>query len=147
MKRLAPRTIRRISRAHGWLWRLAGGKLGDAFGAAPFMLLATKGRTSGQRRTTPVLYLEEGRDLIIVASFGGNDAHPAWYLNLVNCPRAEVIIKGVCRTVFAQEVSEEEKQRLWPRLVELYPPFERYRRRTSRKIPLVRLSISEKNKR
>lgn len=143
IERLKPRTIRRIGRAHAWLWRLTNGRLGDAFGTAPFMLLATKGRKTGQWRSTPVLYLDNGRDLLIVASFGGNDNHPVWYLNLLDCPEAEVTIKESRVRVVAQEISAEEKQRLWPRLVKLYPPFESYRRRTSRNIPVVRLSPLE----
>jgi len=104
------------------------------------MLLATKGRKSGRPRTTPVLYLEDGDDLIVVASFGGNDMHPAWYLNLESCPQAGVTIKGERRKVLAHVLSPEEKKIVWRRLVKRYPNFAVYQRRTSREIPLVRLS-------
>jgi deazaflavin-dependent oxidoreductase (nitroreductase family) len=87
-----------------------------------------------------VLYLEDGDDLIVIASFGGNDVHPAWYLNLQRCPEAEVIVKGECRRLLAQEVSPEEKKRIWPRLVRMYPNFAVYQKRTNRDIPLLRLS-------
>ncbi|MGH7831439.1 MAG: nitroreductase/quinone reductase family protein, partial [Candidatus Binatia bacterium] len=130
---------RLIGRLHAWLSRLAGGRLEKALGRAPFMMLTTKGRKSGRPRTTPVLYLEDGPDLIVVASFGGNDMHPAWYLNLLDCPEAEVLIRGERRRVTARRVSPEEKKVIWPRLVRRYPNFKTYQQRTTREIPLLRL--------
>jgi deazaflavin-dependent oxidoreductase (nitroreductase family) len=109
MKKLKPRTIRLIGRLHAYLWRLTHGRFVDAVGAAPFLLLTTTGRKTGRLRTTPVLYLENGSDLIVVASFGGNDMHPAWYLNLKECPEAEVVIREERRPVIAQEISIEQK--------------------------------------
>jgi deazaflavin-dependent oxidoreductase (nitroreductase family) len=108
-------------------------------GAAPFLLLITKGRKTGRLRTTPVLYLEDGSDLIVVASFGGNDVNPAWYLNLKEYPEAEVVIRGERRRVTAREITIDEKKLIWPRLVKLYPQFDLYQQRTSREIPLLRL--------
>jgi F420H(2)-dependent quinone reductase len=141
MKRFKPRTIRLMGRLHAWLWRLTRGRFVDAVGAAPFLLLITKGRKTGRLRTTPVLYLENGIDLIVVASFGGNDMHPAWYLNLKQYPEAEVVIGGERRKVIAQEVTTNEKKLIWLRLVKLYPQFDAYQQRTSREIPLVRLTV------
>lgn len=103
-------------------------------------MLTTKGRKTGRSRTTPVLYLQDGPDLIVVASFGGNDMHPAWYLNLEECPEAEILINGGRRRVVARRVSPEEKKVIWPRLVEMYPNFAVYQQRTSREIPLLKLS-------
>jgi len=103
------------------------------------MMLTTMGRKTGQRRTTPVLYLEDGTGLIVVASFGGNDMHPAWYLNLEQCPEAEVIVKGERRRVIARKLTPEEKKLVWPRLVQLYPRFATFQQRTHREIPLMRL--------
>ena len=139
MVRLKPNTIRLFGRLHARLWRLAGEKLINAFGRLPYMLLTTTGRKSGQRRTTPVLYLQDETGLIVVASFGGNDMHPAWYLNLEQCPQAEVIVKGEHRRVIARKLTPEEKKLVWPRLVQLYPQFETYQQRTRREIPLMRL--------
>jgi deazaflavin-dependent oxidoreductase (nitroreductase family) len=140
MKRFKPRTIRSIGRLHAWLWRLTRGRFVDAVGAAPFLLLTTKGRKTGRLRTTPVLYLEDGSDLVVVASFGGNDMHPAWYLNLKECPEAEVVIRGERRRVIAREITSEKKELIWRGLVKLYPQFEIYQQRTSREIPLLRLT-------
>jgi deazaflavin-dependent oxidoreductase (nitroreductase family) len=90
-------------------------------------------------RTTPVLYLEDGGDFIVIASFGGNDMHPAWYLNLKEHPEAEIVIRGERRRVSSREITIEEKKLIWPRLVKLYPQFSLYQQRTSREIPLMRL--------
>ena len=89
-----------------------------------------------------MLYLEDASDLILVASFGGNDMHPAWYLNLKECPEAEVVIGGERRRVSAREITSEEKKLIWPRLVKLYPQFDAYQQRTSREIPLLRLTAN-----
>jgi deazaflavin-dependent oxidoreductase (nitroreductase family) len=140
MKRFKPKTIRLIGRLHASLWRLTRGRFVDAVGAAPFLLLTTTGRKTGRLRTTPVLYLEDGRDLIVVGSFGGNDIHPAWYLNLKQYPEAEVVIGGERRRVTSREITSEEKKLIWPRLVKSYPQFEIYQQRTSREIPLLRLT-------
>src|SRR5215510_6290178 len=139
MDRLKPRTIRLIGRLHAWLWKLTGGRLRYVFGGAPFMMLVTRGRKTGRERTTPVLYLQYGADLIVVGSFGGNDMHPAWYLNLEHRPEAEVLINGEHRRLLANKVSPEEKEVIWPRLIKMYPNFAIYQQRTRRKIPLLRL--------
>ena len=139
MGRLKPSTIRLIGRLHAWLWKLTNGKLGDVLGRAPFMMLITKGRKTGRSRTTPVLYIQDGADFIVVASFGGNDRHPTCYLNLERCPEAEVIVRGTRRRVLARMLSPEEKNIIWPRLVKMYPNFDGYQRQTSRDIPLLRL--------
>jgi len=140
MARLKPNTIRRLGRVHAWLWKLCGGKLDNAFGKLPLMMITTTGRKTGRRRTTPVLYLQDETSLIVVASFGGNDMHPAWYLNLEKCPDAEVIVKGEHRKVLARKLSPEEKKIIWPRLVQLYPQFENYQQQTRREIPLMSLT-------
>jgi F420H(2)-dependent quinone reductase len=139
MKRLTPRTIRLIGRLHAYLLRLTRGRFVDAVGAAPFLLLTTMGRKTGRLRTTPVLYLQDGNDLVVVASFGGNDMHPAWYLNLKQSPEAEIVIRGERRRVTSREITREEKKLIWPQLVKLYPQFDVYQQRTSREIPLLRL--------
>ena len=140
MRRLKPRTIRLIGRVHAWLWRLTRGRFIAGIGSAPLLLLTTKGRKTGLLRTTPVLYLEDGSELIVVASFGGNDMHPAWYLNLKEYPEAELVIRGQRRRVSAQEISIDQKKLIWPRLVKSYPQFDVYQQRTSREIPLMRLT-------
>ncbi len=102
------------------------------------MLLGyTTGRRTGKERTAPLLYLESGENLVIVASVGGAPKHPAWYLNLKADPQARVEIEGHTLRVRAEEARGGEKRRLWAKLVEMYPPYEDYQRRTQREIPVV----------
>ena len=107
---------------------------------APVLLLAHVGRKSGRARTAPVLYMRDGEDIVIVASRGGSDAMPAWWLNLQANPITTVQIGTERRRVVAREASAEVKAELWPRLVEMYGDYEIYQRRTEREIPVVILS-------
>jgi len=122
------------------VYRLSGGKwMGRFPSGAPVCLLTTKGRKSGRRRTVPLLYLNDGSDLVVVASRGGAPQHPAWYLNLEADLVGEVEIGRRRFAVAAERAGAEERDRLWPRLVALYPPYETYQRRTTRPIPVMRL--------
>ena len=101
-------------------------------GAVQSLLLTTTGRRSGQPRPTPVLYLEDGDRLVVVASNFGKESHPAWSANLLAAPDCSVQIRDRRMDVRARLATEEEKERLWPRLLELYPAWEAYRERTDR---------------
>jgi deazaflavin-dependent oxidoreductase (nitroreductase family) len=119
------------------LYRLSGGKLGGLPGT-DVLLLTTTGRRSGKPRTTPLIYLSDGRSLVVVASFGGSDAHPAWYLNLEANPEVEVRIgREATRRMRARPASAAERERLWPEFTKIYGGYEKYRQRTEREIPLV----------
>jgi deazaflavin-dependent oxidoreductase (nitroreductase family) len=122
------------------LYRRSGGRLGNSMKGAPVMLLDHVGRKSGRARTAPVLYMRNGDDLVIVASRGGSDAMPAWWLNLQARPDTTVQVGAERRRVLAREASPEEKAELWPRLVEMYGDYQVYQRRTERQIPVVILS-------
>jgi deazaflavin-dependent oxidoreductase (nitroreductase family) len=87
-----------------------------------------------------LIYLREGADLMIVASKGGSHRHPLWWLNLREMPETTVQVGGETRRVEVRQASPEEKARVWPRLVELYPPYADYQARSSRDIPVIRLS-------
>jgi deazaflavin-dependent oxidoreductase (nitroreductase family) len=122
------------------LYRLSGGRLGGKMEDLPVLLLEHTGRKSGKARTAPLLYLEDGSDLVIVASRGGSDETPAWWLNLQSKPQVVVEIKGQRRDVMAREATDEERARLWPELVSGYKHYEVYQQRTQRKIPVIILS-------
>jgi deazaflavin-dependent oxidoreductase (nitroreductase family) len=119
------------------LYRLTGGRVGGSFDGAPVLLLHHVGRKSGEERVTPLLHLSDGDDLVIVASMGGTPKHPAWFHNLTARPETEVEVGREHRPVRAEVASPEEKARLWPKLVELYPAYAAYQRRTDRDIPVV----------
>lgn len=130
--------IKIMSAANTWLYRISRGRLGGRFlYGAPVLLLVTRGRRSGTPRTAPLLYLEDGDRLVVVASKGGMSHHPKWYLNLEANPDVEVELGAERRPMTARRASPDEKAALWPRLVSMYPPYESYQARTDREIPVV----------
>jgi deazaflavin-dependent oxidoreductase (nitroreductase family) len=144
----SPRTeifIKYMAKAQVKAFRLTNGRLGSKWriGAGwskpvPTLLLDHVGRKSGRRFTTPLLYLDDGDRLVIVASQGGLPKNPQWYANLLAHPETTVRLRkeGV-RRVRAREVVGAEREQLWPRLVDLYADFEKYARWTDREIPVV----------
>jgi deazaflavin-dependent oxidoreductase (nitroreductase family) len=122
---------------HAAIYRASGGKVVGRMFNSPVLLLITTGRKTGRERTTPLLYLEDGENLVVVASVGGAPKHPDWYWNLKANPEARVEIGDRTLRIRAEEARGEEKRRLWARLVEMYPPYEDYQRRTKREIPVL----------
>ena len=101
------------------------------------LLLTTVGRKSGSKWTTPLLYLEEGENLVLVASNGGRDRNPAWFTNLMHNSAVEVQVRGERRRLRADQATWEERSRLWPFVTGMYSQYEDYQRNTKREIPVV----------
>lgn len=131
------------TRLHASLFRATNGRIGGRMVGSPVLLLVTTGRRSGLRRTTPLLYLEDGDRQVIVASNGGTPKHPVWWLNLQANSAAMVEIAGRKTRVRATEAQGEERGRLWKRLVQMYGPYESYQKRTDREIPVILLEPVE----
>lgn len=123
---------------HQSIFRASNGRvLGDVWGM-PVVMLTTTGRKTGRRRTTMLTSpVQDGDNLIIVASYGGDDRHPTWYLNLRHNPGVEVTAMGKKQRMRARDASPEERSALWPRIVKRYRGYGRYQERTKREIPLV----------
>jgi F420H(2)-dependent quinone reductase len=121
------------------LYRASGGKVGGSVKGAPVLLLTTTGRKTGKTRTLPLLFLRDGEALAVVASEGGAERHPAWFLNLSANPAVEVEIGRHREQRRARKATDEERSRLWPRLIEMYPSYAAYQRKTTREIPVVLL--------
>ena len=133
--------IKLMSRVNTWAYRATGGKLGGKFrGGAPVMLVTTTGRKSGRRLTVPLLYLRDGDRVVTVASKGGMDHHPLWYLNMLANSAVEVQIGAQTQSLRAHTASTAEKAELWPMLVAMYPDYANYQQRTTRDIPVVILA-------
>jgi deazaflavin-dependent oxidoreductase (nitroreductase family) len=130
------------TKLHTALFGRTGGRVGGQLVGNPVLLLNTTGRKTGKGRTTPLLYLPDGEDMVIVASDGGAAKHPAWWLNLREMEEATVEVGDRRVRVRAEEVSGEEKRRLWARLVGAYPPYASYQEKTEREIPVVVLRPS-----
>lgn len=121
-------------------FRKNGGKVAGSWEGRPLLLLTTIGAKSGERRTTPVMYLRDGDRLLVFASRGGAPTNPGWYHNLVAHPDVTVEVAGETFEARASVLAGEERDRLYGRQAELFPMFAEYQRRTSRKIPVIALT-------
>jgi F420H(2)-dependent quinone reductase len=125
---------------HTALYKATGGRIGRTIPGVPgkMLLLDHKGAKSGTERTSPLLYIRDGEDLVIVASKGGFPKHPAWYHNLMANPDTAVQVGSHRTAVHARAADPEERKRLWPLAVKAYPGYEDYAARSKgREIPLV----------
>jgi deazaflavin-dependent oxidoreductase (nitroreductase family) len=133
--------VNRLTDAHVAYYRLTGGRfLLGPLGADRTVLVDQVGRKSGKKRTTPLLYLADGDDIVIVASKGGSHKHPAWWLNLREMDETDIQVGSERRRVAVREATPEERARLWPQVVELWSDYANYQKRTDREIPLAILS-------
>lgn len=130
--------LKTMNALHRGVLTLSGGKLGWEASGMPVLELHTVGRRSGQARSTMLTSpLQEGATLVIVASRGGDDHHPAWFLR--EHPDVEVTMKGERRRMNARVATPDERARLWPRIASAHQNYAGYQRRTKRQIPLVLL--------
>jgi deazaflavin-dependent oxidoreductase (nitroreductase family) len=123
------------------VFRLTKGAAMSFMRGMPVLILNTVGRKSGKARTTPVMYLRDGENYVIIASNNGRDQHPGWYYNLVASPDVAIEIPGKVLEVSATIASPENHSRLWPELVAQAPFFDAYRAGTSRSIPMMILKL------
>jgi F420H(2)-dependent quinone reductase len=129
--------IKWMGKGNTWIYRLSSGRLGGKIQNAPVALLTTTGRKTGEPRVSPLLYLREGNRVILVASRGGSDKHPLWYLNLKANPQVSVQIKDEVLRLQARDATEQEREQYWPKLDVMYPSFGDYRSWTDRVIPIL----------
>ena len=128
----------RAFKLHVVLYRATGGLVGHHFPFTPPMLLLDHvGAKSGTPRTTPLAYMTDGQNLVLVASKGGYAKNPAWFHNLVANPEVTVQVGSKRRDVRARVANADERRRLWPKVVEVYGGYAGYQQRTQREIPLV----------
>ena len=135
------RFLKTMNGVHKGLLRLSGGRLGWTAADMPVLELTTTGRRSGRPRpvmlTSPLM---DGDRIVIVASKGGEDTHPAWFLNLRENPQVTVSMKGASGVaMLASIASSEERDRLWPIVISDQARYAAYQERTGREIPLVLL--------
>jgi proline iminopeptidase len=121
------RRYRETDGAVGHIWREG----------STILLLTTRGRKTGEKRTTPLIYAEDGDRYVIVASKGGAPDHPGWYKNLAQNPEVELQIKGEIFAAHARTAEGEERERLWRKANEVWPHYDEYATRTPRQIPVV----------
>jgi len=137
--------LRFSNRLHRGLLRVSGGRLGWTTASMPVLKLTTVGRRSGRERTVMLTTPhQDGDAIVIVASKGGEDSHPAWYLNLVENPEVIVAMKNAPgREMNARVASVDERERIWPLVTAAYSGYAGYQEKTDREIPLVMLKPAD----
>jgi deazaflavin-dependent oxidoreductase (nitroreductase family) len=126
-----------LGAVHRLIYRASGGRIGGHVWGLRVVLLTTTGRRTGKARTVALGSLRDGEDVVVIASNGGLDRHPAWWLNLEAHPEAELQAGRERRAVTAHAAAPDERARLWADLTALAPGYLEYERRTDREIPLV----------
>lgn len=125
-------------------YRETGGAVGHVWKrGSKVLLLTTKGRRSGEPRTTPLIYERHGDDYVIVASKGGSPEHPGWYRNLAKEPQVEVQVLDEVFPARARTATGDERERLWRLAARQWPDYDEYTKRTDREIPVVVLERAE----
>jgi deazaflavin-dependent oxidoreductase (nitroreductase family) len=127
-----------VNLLHRNVLRVTGGRVANRGFGMPVVMLQTVGRKSGKQRTTVLTspVQEDGR-VVIVASYGGDDRHPSWYLNLRDNPDVELTMNGRSQSMRARTASADERAELWPKVIAAYKGYGQYQERTDREIPLV----------
>jgi len=149
-KRLNPKQVERLnapstgtvikwmSRAQTWIFKKTNGRFGNKFlRGAEVGILTTIGRKSGEPRDSPLLFLQEGMRIVLVASQGGRATNPMWYLNLKANPAITFQTKQERLELVAREATDAERDQYWPKLDAMYADFANYRSYTDRKIPIL----------
>lgn len=136
--RLTDLLMMALNTVHRGVLIVSGGRVGRTIGSMPAVELHTIGRSSGKRRSTMLTAPVHGDGrYVLVASKGGDDRNPQWYLNLVANPDVELTVDGTTVPMRAHTASAEEKAELWPRIVATYRGYAGYQHKTERDIPVV----------
>lgn len=130
--------MRLATAVDGPLMKLTKGRARLSF-IVPMLLLQHVGAKSAQVRQTPLLYVADGDDLLVIASNGGQVKAPGWCFNLQAHPAVKVLHNGDWRDCVAVELQGDERQRAWEKTLNLYPNYQRYAQRSQRQIPVFRL--------
>lgn len=137
--------VRRWSKFHKTLFRLSGGRLGARLVDNDILLLTSTGHRTGKPHTVPLLFLRDGENLAVIASYGGRPTHPAWYLNLRQDPEVTVHTREGRSHMTARTATTTERAEWWPRIVDSYDGYAVYQSRTEREIPVVILEPIEES--
>ena len=133
-------TAKHLSTLHTLIYKASRGHVGKRLVANDMLLLSTTGRKTRTTHTVPLLYLRDGDDYVVIASWGGRDHHPHWYLNLLAEPVATVQVRRQRFRVSAETANSDRRNLLWPRVLDAYDGYRAYQAKTSREIPLVILT-------
>ena len=133
----SPVDIGLLGEAHVRAYRETNGATGYIWNGAPILLLTTKGRSSGQARTIPIIFTAYGDSYVIMGSRGGSPTHPKWYLNILADPHVEIQIKADKFAAVARTAGSPERELIWKEALKTWPRYDEYQSRTTRQIPVV----------
>ncbi|MCP3973193.1 MAG: nitroreductase family deazaflavin-dependent oxidoreductase [bacterium] len=136
-------TARRLSALHTLAYRVTGGRIGRRLVNNDMLLVTTRGRHSGREHTVPLLYLSDDDGVVVIASWGGRDYPPHWYLNMKAESEVSVQVNGRRWMATAIELDEPERSEWWERAIAAYDGYAEYQARTQRLIPILRLAPTE----
>ncbi|MFQ5473213.1 MAG: nitroreductase family deazaflavin-dependent oxidoreductase [Dehalococcoidia bacterium] len=139
-----PTVMKLFSRTHTFWYRVSGGVLGSKMGKAPILLLTTTGRKSGRKITTPLQYIKDGDNVVLIASNAGHKFHAQWWLNIKANPEVEIQIKADKRSATAVAAEGEERDRLWQKAIDQHAGYADYQKTADREIPVVVVTPSAK---
>jgi deazaflavin-dependent oxidoreductase (nitroreductase family) len=126
-----------LGEAHVRAYRETDGATGYLWNGAPILLLTTKGRTSGEPRTIPIIFTKYHDSYVIMGSRGGSPTHPKWYLNILADPQVELQVKANKFTAVARTAASPERELIWQEALKTWPRYDEYQSRTTRQIPVV----------
>ena len=139
------KAIKTISKIHGYIYRISGGRVGNQLGKVAIILLTTTGRKSGKKRSVPLTAIPYGANFILVASFGGSPVHPAWLINIRHNPDVHIRVGPIVKQAKASiiETTDTEYEGMWEKAIATYEGYANYKRATSRHIPIVVITPHE----
>lgn len=141
--RFEARAVKAWSRFHRWIYRRTNGKVLSRMRGRPTLLLTTTGRRTGRRHTIPLPYFADVDAMIVVGSASGAERHPAWVLNLLADPRVTVQYRADSGPAHAEILAGAERKAMWERINAEAPWYAGYQQRSSREIPLIRLTRTQ----
>jgi deazaflavin-dependent oxidoreductase (nitroreductase family) len=133
----APVDLTLLGEAHVRAYIETNGETGYIWNGAPILLLTTKGRSSGEPRTIPIIFSRHGESYVIMGSRGGAPAHPKWYLNILADPHVELQVKADKFAAVARTAASPERESIWNEALKTWPRYAEYQLRTERQIPVV----------
>ena len=138
------KSIRIVSRIHGYIYRISNGRVGRRLGTVQFLLLTTIGSRSGKKRRVPLTAIAYEEKHILIASFGGSSFHPAWLLNIRNNPVVQIRIGTKVEQATASIIGTTDSRYdgMWEKAVAAYAGYDNYKKATSRHIPIVLITRS-----
>jgi deazaflavin-dependent oxidoreductase (nitroreductase family) len=137
------RVLKAWTRFHRWAYQRTNGKVLSRMRGKPTLLLTTTGRRTGRLHTVPLPYFADGDKMIVVGSASGAERHPAWVLNLIANPRVTVQYLADSGPAQAEILADGERTAMWERINVEAPWYAGYQQRTSREIPLIRLTRAQ----